>query len=150
LKQKLRDQGIADESYAHCDQKGELLALLSTEERKNDGPCDGAQVKGNGFRRPFKLLSDHDIMSFLDVNEIPSEIDDVRFLRYVNDHERLVKGLFLPFLFDQRVTLFFFRYHHRCDSSGRHLRPTLQYCITLCHHPTRRQVICVHIYSTRR
>jgi hypothetical protein len=119
LKQILRDQGVADESYAHCDHKGKLLALLNAEERRHDGSCNGAQGKGNGFRRPFKLLSDDDIVSFLDVNEIPSEIDDVRFLRYVNDHERLVKGLFLPFLFDQRVTLFFFRYHHRCASSDR-------------------------------
>ena len=105
--------------------------MLDASQRHRDGNCD-AESKGHGFYRPFKLVSDQDIMNFLDVNEIPSEIDDVRylrcstshrasqinpryrFLRYVNDHERLVKGLFLPFLFDQRVTLLFFGYHRMC------------------------------------
>ena len=111
MKQILRDQGAADKSYEHCNEKGDLLAMISAEESRREGYCGNNRELDSGFRRPFKLLSDHDIMNFLDVNEIPSEIDDVRFLRYVNDHERLAKGLFLPFLFDQRVTLFFFRYH---------------------------------------
>ncbi len=79
--------------------------MLSSPSSAHSGHCDYAQgSKGNGFRRPFKLFSDHDIMNFLDLNEIPSEIDDVRFLRYINDHERLVKGLFLPFLFDHHTS----------------------------------------------
>ncbi len=122
LKQILRDHGASDKSFENCDQKEELLAMLSSPESGHAGHCDYVEGKGNGFRRPFKLFSDHDIMNFLDLNEIPSEIDDVRFLRYINDHERLVKGLFLPFLFDQRVTLFFFGYHHMYAASALALR----------------------------
>lgn len=96
--------------------------MLDASQRHRDGNCD-AESRGRGFYRPFKLLSDQDIMNFLDVNEIPSEIDDVRFLRYVNDHERLVKGLFLPFLFDQRVTLLFFGYHSMCVALAAALLP---------------------------
>ncbi len=113
MKQILRDQGAADKSYENCNEKGDLLAMISAEQSGRGGYCGNNRGLDSGFRRPFKLLSDHEIMNFLDVNEIPSEIDDVRFLRYVNDHERLAKGLFLPFLFDQRVTLFFFRFHGR-------------------------------------
>jgi hypothetical protein len=109
----MRDTGATNRSFEDCDQKDELLAMLDASQRDHVGNCR-SESRGRGFYRPFKLLSDQDIMNFLDVNEIPSEIDDVRFLRYVNDHERLVKGLFLPFLFDQRVTLLFFGYHSVC------------------------------------
>ena len=59
--------------------------MLDASQRHRDGNCD-AESKGHGFYRPFKLVSDQDIMNFLDVNEIPSEIDDVRYLRCNTSH----------------------------------------------------------------
>jgi hypothetical protein len=83
-------------------------------------------------------------MNFLDLNEIPSEIDDVRVLHYINDHERLVKGLFLPFLFDQRVTISFFRYHSMCAARLH------RHCLLIYVDLTLAQVLFADMHHTRR
>ena len=38
------------------------------------------------MRRPFEALSDTTIVHFLDANEIPAELSDLRLLRYVTRH----------------------------------------------------------------
>ncbi len=38
------------------------------------------------MRRPFEALSDATIVHFLDANEIPAELSDLRLLRYVTRH----------------------------------------------------------------
>ena len=84
MKQILRDKGVTDKSFERCDKKDELLALLNAD-GIDDGHCDAISTMssfGSGFYRPFKLFTDHEIMNFLDMNEIPSEIYDVRVLRY--------------------------------------------------------------------
>ena len=146
LKQILRDKGVTDKSFERCDQKDELLALLNAN-GLDDGHCDAISTTssfGTGFHRPFKLFTDHEIMNFLDLNEIPSEIDDVRVLRYINDHERLVKGLFLPFLFDQRVTIFFFRYHSMCAARLH------RHCLFIYVDLTLAQVLFADLHHTGR
>ncbi len=67
----------------------------------------------DNFSRPFALLSDQDIGSFLKSNpSLSAELSDMHLMRYVNEHERVMKGLVVPLLFDQRVTLLVSRFHN--------------------------------------
>ena len=64
------------------------------------------------FIRPFQGLSNQKIKSFLSENpSLPVSLEDMRFLRFSDEHQRLVRCLIVPSLFDQRVTLMFARLH---------------------------------------
>ncbi len=64
------------------------------------------------FIRPFKGLSNQKLVSFLSENpSLPVSLDDLRFFRYSAEHERLVRFLIVPSLYDQRATLVFARLH---------------------------------------
>jgi hypothetical protein len=68
------------------------------------------------FSRPFNILSDSKIVSFLSANPLlPVALDDMRFFRFSSDHQRLVRGLILPLLFDQRAVMIFARFHSYTD-----------------------------------
>jgi hypothetical protein len=68
------------------------------------------------FSRPFNVLSDSKIVSFLSANPfLPVALDDMRFFRFSSDHQRLVRGLILPLLFDQRAVMIFARLHSYTD-----------------------------------
>jgi hypothetical protein len=67
---------------------------------------------GGNFSNPFNKLSDHEITDFLTANpSLSVQLSDMYFIRYVHENERLVQGLILPMLFDQRVTLLVARFH---------------------------------------
>jgi hypothetical protein len=70
----------------------------------------------SNFSRPFKVLSDSKIVSFLSGNpSISLALDDFRFFRFSSDHQRLVRGLIVPLLFDQRAVMIFARLHSHTD-----------------------------------
>lgn len=72
----------------------------------------------NNFSRPFNVLSDSNIVSFLSANpSLPVALDDMRFFRFSSDHHRLVRGLVVPLLFDQRALMIFARLHTYTDVS---------------------------------
>ena len=77
----------------------------------------------SNFSRPFQKMKDSQIVTFLAENpSLSVQLSDMHFARYVNENERLVQGLILPMLFDQRVTLLASRYH---TLSGAALDPFL-------------------------
>lgn len=70
----------------------------------------------SNFSRPFNVLSDSKIVSFLSGNpSISLALDDFRFFRFSSDHQRLVRGLIVPLLFDQRAVMIFARLHSHTD-----------------------------------
>jgi hypothetical protein len=71
-----------------------------------------ADCSADNFSRPFSLLSDSNITDFLTANpSLPVALDDVRFIRFADENKLLVRGLIVPSLFDQRVTMVIARLH---------------------------------------
>jgi hypothetical protein len=68
-------------------------------------------------------LTDKQLLSFLKSNpDLSVSLDDVRLVRFAFEHQRLVRGLLLPLLFDQRATMIFARLHSYSDI---HIDPAL-------------------------
>ena len=65
----------------------------------------------DSFSRPFVTLSDDTIETFISSNNLSASISDLRYVRFLHEHERFLRGLVVPLLLDQRATLMFFRYH---------------------------------------
>lgn len=71
-----------------------------------------AECAGDSFSRPFSYLSDANITKFLEENpSLPVALNDVRFVRFADEQQLLVRGLIIPSLYDQRVTMLFARLH---------------------------------------
>jgi hypothetical protein len=71
-----------------------------------------AECADDSFSRPFSYLSDANITNFLDANpSLPVALNDVRFVRFADEHQILIRGLIIPSLYDQRVTMIFARLH---------------------------------------
>ena len=70
-----------------------------------------ASGSGDSFSRSFLILSDDAIETFVSFNNLSASLTDLRYVRFFHEHERLLRGLVVPLLFDQRITLIFFRYH---------------------------------------
>jgi hypothetical protein len=74
---------------------------------------------GANFSRPFNSASDDKIVYFLNANPtLPVQLSDMQLMRWLRENERLVQGLVLPLLFDQRVTLLVARFHAYFSSSA--------------------------------
>ena len=78
-----------------------------------DPTACSSEVNGNedSFSRPFVTLSDDTIETFISSNNLSASISDLRYVRFIHEHERFLRGLVVPLLLDQRATLMFFRYH---------------------------------------
>jgi hypothetical protein len=77
----------------------------------------------SNFSRPFNYLTDKQLISFLKFNpDLSVSLDDVRLVRFAYEHQRVVRGLVLPLLFDQRAAMIFARLHSYSDI---HIDPAL-------------------------
>ncbi len=77
----------------------------------------------SNFSRPFNYLTDKQLVSFFKSNpDLSVSLDDARLVRFAFEHQRLVRGLVLPLLFDQRATMIFARLHSYSDI---HIDPAL-------------------------
>ena len=78
-----------------------------------DPAACSSEASGNedSFSRPFVTLSDDAIETFISSNNLSASISDLRYVRFIHEHERFLRGLVVPLLLDERATLMFFRYH---------------------------------------
>jgi hypothetical protein len=100
--------------YSVCSGPGHLAFALTA---LVFASCLATSSSSSNFSRSFNKLHDDQIVSFLDANpSLSVQLSDLHFTRYLHENERLVQGLIVPMLFDQRVTLLVSRFHSSVSS----------------------------------
>jgi hypothetical protein len=89
-----------------------VCAIIQPRVSADPATCS-SEASGNedSFSRPFVTLSNDAIETFFSTNNLSASISDLRYVRFIHEHERFLRGLVVPLLLDQRTMLLFFRYH---------------------------------------